>query len=74
MRARFRRESPNGTPADRLFLATLRIGESGKAMIQDFAGRLFAFRDADRTIRQNGKVAEASAARPTSGSGADACL
>ena len=38
------------------FLATLRIGESGKAMILDRAGRLVAFPDADRTIRQDGET------------------
>ncbi|MDW8445261.1 MAG: adenylate/guanylate cyclase domain-containing protein [Acetobacteraceae bacterium] len=38
------------------FLATLRIGKSGKAMILDRAGRLVAFPEADRTIRQEGDV------------------
>lgn len=38
------------------FLATLRIGESGKAMILDRAGRLVAFPEADRTIRQDGEA------------------
>ncbi|MFQ3622326.1 MAG: cache domain-containing protein, partial [Acetobacteraceae bacterium] len=36
------------------FLASLRIGRTGRAMIVDRSGRLVAFPDADRTIRQDG--------------------
>ncbi|MCS6920339.1 MAG: cache domain-containing protein [Elioraea sp.] len=38
------------------FLSTLRVGTSGTAMILDRAGRLVAFPEADRTIRQDGEA------------------